>query len=112
MERKNIKARSLELQEKGQGESETIRLWGSTVRSKLALAKAPEYLIVDTFINGLRYEELKKKMRKRMAMEEGMEIKQAVEVVEKLQAGLLGQKEGGFEKKVVEEEKGLVAPVF
>ena len=41
-----------------------------------------------------------------------MDLKEAIVVAEKLQAGLLGQKEGGIEKKVVEEEKGLVAPVF
>ena len=59
-ERKSIKARSLELQEKGQGESETIRLWGSMVRSKLAIARVLEYLIVETFINGFGRKSLKK----------------------------------------------------
>ena len=108
-EKKNVKVRSLELQEKGQGENETVRMWGNAVRSKLTAMKAPEFMIMDTFVNGLRNKELCRKMRKRLAREDEMKVNEAITLAENLHAGLVGMKSGDTGSKKNEEK--TVAPI-
>jgi hypothetical protein len=108
-EKKNVKARSLQLQERGQGEKETIRMWGSMVKSQLSAADAPDCLMEDTFVNGLLCPIVRDKMKKRLNMED-MTLDQAIEVAEKIHAGRLGVKKE--EKKMKKEEEKTVAPIF
>ena len=109
-EKKNVKVRCLELQEKGQNEKETVRMWGNTVKSKLSTRKTPDHVMTDTFVNGLKSAELRRKMKKRLAREDEIKLDRAIAIAEQINAGLAGMKGDSVPKRT--EEDRVVAPVF
>src|SRR3954471_6066424 len=77
------------------------------------VAGVQEYMTVETFINGLGDEGLRRKMKKRLAMEDDMKLEKAIDAAEKLYAGILGQKE--MEKAAaipMSNVANTVSPVF
>ena len=101
-----IIAKCKELEERGQGK-ESIKVWGTTVKRELAeYQEIAEYSRVETFVNGLAEERLKKKVLMKIGDEKkNWQMEEVVEVAIRL-AKKLKRVETARSKTEVESQKG------
>jgi hypothetical protein len=85
--KKGLLAKKMEVEKRGQQPGETIQVWGNYVHTELRRSKAPEYMIIDAFINGLANKEVREKMKATIAakvdettMQEAMKEAQTREI--------------------------------
>ena len=114
--KKGITAKRTELEAGGQKEKETIKGWGSRVRTELKVLNAAEYTMTETFVKGIRDTRVRAKMRARMAVEE-MTLTEAMEAASQQQIYYRSKEETTTTKKRVtfestNQEDTVIAPIF